>query len=379
MRFYQLLNILAVTVSILATSQKLFALGQILECRDVFSAHGRMEEAASVSDNRRLIAEYAVLHKLPAYSKPTQHGLLPVILINKKNVDGALTLMMGTMGQQFVHQTADPTDHGMLRIREINIDLDTPGQRTFGEINGNGISWKGTAPYLKHRSNYDAYNLFEVVYKPSEYDLDDVMYYQKMRRASIIVAPYTMGGGARPAGDNLVNYGEQCFTFSTGAAARQHAEAIRRQLSTFGVRESDEFLKVPVVAHFIVEARNRLLNAKNDDSLVLNSKLLMTLDSAKLFQLPELTGLPEEKKPTFLNWLVGYDASNRYALVLQRLAVSLNASGPTDVNNPNAVAIFVYDEDTTPENFLSPNYRSAGRFSEWSTLDRQPIDKITAH
>lgn len=149
------------------------------KCGALFSDAQKLElhSAKSTKDLRLAVAQYAVANNLPAYAKPVATGLIPVILIRKKNVDRAAELMRMTFGTQFVHQTGDPTDHGMLRVRDMEIDLDTPGERTFGEINNNGLSWKGVSPYLKHRSDYDTYAFFEIMYKPSEHDLTDIEYY----------------------------------------------------------------------------------------------------------------------------------------------------------------------------------------------------------
>ncbi len=187
-----------------------------------------------------------------------------------------------------------------------------------------------------------------------------------------------MGGGyADRNSKNFLNEGaEQCFTFSTGQSAQYQAAGIHNVLQRYGIGDLQHFMALPDVVQFLEKARLALLAAAPTKATELNESMLGKIESSRFFEIPALAKLAGNDRVVFLNWLVGYDASSKYAKILQNLGITPGASGPGDFVNPNAVAVLVYDEETEKSEFLSNTYSSKGRFSQWTTADAKPIESI---
>jgi len=323
-------------------------------------------------NHRAFITEFAKKNNLPIFIKQNSHGVdVPVILLNKTTAPKLKGLMENSFGTLAALQKDWNNDHGLLRAGKYIIDLDTPGARGFGEIENTGLAWKNIETYMPKRSTGSS-PMVEVTYLLSPEEKSIIEYYQKVRRAALFRVKFTFKGNKTADYPNLLNNGgEHCFIFCKAQAVDSHVYEIKSKLQGLGVKDPDKFLNDEKLIEQIAVVEKFIIDTPADDvrSTMLNNKKILTLFD-DFYPADMKTDL---KKVEFVNWLISYDSSKRYAKVLDTLGVS-GDYGLGDAINTRASAIFIYDEAADPAAFKNATYSNFGKFVSWPTTKQFPAE-----
>lgn len=338
------------------------------------NVEGRINAPPVEKARETLIEQLKNDSKIPSFLKQTRSGDVPVILLNANTYQQLKPVLDNSMGTMIVQQLGYKNDHGLMRVGQNIIDVDTPGARGFGEINRTGLSWKPMESYLKRRLKNESNNYYivEVGYILSPQELADSRFYHLVRRAAIIRVPFTYGGlNVDRNQSNMLSAGEHCFVFCKGGAVSSHVREIERKLKAYGIESVSEFMKRPEVAVFVREARDYMLTLKNFDEQSLNWAVLQKLRSAKIIR-KKFSNFDEHRQDLLLNWIVGYDASLAY----ENLRVSLGMTsdyGFGDMNNTRAAFVLVYGKSTDNKAFETATFESPGVMYSWRNDSQKPI------
>lgn len=210
-------------------------------------------------NSRQVLIDAMIKAKIPGFIKTTPNGDMPVVLVNSNTYKKLSPHMKNSVGILIALQPDHTNDHGLLRVSENIIDVDSPGKRGFGEINKTGLTWKNVASYLKRRHE-NSYVLVEVVYKVTDEELLAMDYYQRVRRAAIIRVPFTYDDVPPEKGlNNLLRSGEHCFVFSKCSAVDSHISEMKQKIETLSNLSTDKVMKDPVVQAFLKDTREKIL------------------------------------------------------------------------------------------------------------------------
>lgn len=334
---------------------------------------------------------------VPIFENHIHGKTIPSILVNNESYVKLESVLKKTLGIVVTHQTGHGNDHGLLRLGDFFIDRDLPGNRARGEINITGIAWAGVNDYVDYAYRKGSnYNRIEVLFDLTEDQYQTAQAYQKMRRAGTVRPDFTYGNDTNPkdANNRLKNGGEICFTFSCGSAANYQVRDMETQLQNLiGTMDLQDLMSQSKVQDFLKHAKNQLLNvnltaadlnpnmfmkttgaidvAQTLDMKVNNSKLdsllnffMKTPGSKEIARILKL----QVTDPNFneiLNWMVGISLTKQYAGLMQALEIS-QSNDFSNVESSKAVAVLIYDANTTSQHFLSTDYSSDGAFSTYT-------------
>ncbi len=321
-----------------------------------------------------LIQQLAENKNVPAFIKHTDTGDIPVILVTANTREILKPILDNSMGTMVVQQVGYQNDHGLMRVKENIMDVDSPGARGFGEINQTGIAWKPMESYLDRRlkSEPTGYNIIEVGYMLSPQEMADVNHYQLVRRAAIIRVPFTFKQtNVDRSKPNTLSAGEHCFIFCKSSAIGSHVQEMQTKLREYGIENTSEFLAKPEVASLIKEARFVLENAKNDER-GLNWAVLHNLRSAREFR-KLFSEVSDYEQNLLINWVVGYDATVAYQKLRSSLGIS-NDGGFSDMRNTKASFVLVYGKTTDAESFKDASFNSPGVFYSWTNNNQKRLN-----
>lgn len=335
---------------------------------------------------RQALVQAAQKSNIPAFLKTTRNGDIPVVLLNHETAPKLKEFLDESIGTQIVLQPDWNNDHGMIRITQQIVDVDTPNARGFGEIHGTGIAWKPLGSYLARR-NGGSQKILEVAYALTPKEREIANYYHRMRRAAVVRVKFTFGGArANDALPNLLqNGGEHCFIFCKGSALDYQISEIRRNIQAAGVANVDEYMRTPEVREFLDSARASILGANPSDARQLHPEMLKRVDiekalnaagkdKRKLFG-PLKNGFKSNAEENqFINWIVGLDASEQYRDLLHGLNVTSDL-GVADMNNARATAVLIYDSPGTSASFVDATYTAKGKFENWRAAGQKPLPK----
>lgn len=338
-------------------------------CRDIF---------ITSLQKRQSIAENLVRSKVASVAKPTSHGAIPVILGNIKNFDALKSLYEKSIGIVVQHQPDYNNDHGMYRLGLNYIDMDSPGYRQRGELYQTGLSWVSMKEYLQYSFGRNGSVRIEVLYKLNDFDYSTAYAYQAMRRAAIVRAPFTFGGG-RPnlkLANMLAQGGENCFSFCGGTSLRSQISEMSAKLGADGYTQLSDLMEDKDVQGYLAEAKKALLTADPNNTYQLNSSIGLNIEVPQaIASQAAYAGGNMMKKAEILNWLIGYKLSTDYNALLTKLGV-FGGNSFEGVNNAEASAVVIYDGSQTTDSFQTKNYLSKGIFSTWTQQDAQPITTV---
>ena len=323
-------------------------------------------------NHRHFIAQFAKKNGIPVFLKQNDHGVdVPVVLLNAQSGPKLKQFLENSFGTQVALQKDWNNDHGLLRAGDYIIDLDSPGARGYGEIEQTGLAWKNVQTYLKKRHAGSSPTL-EVSYLLTPNEKSIIDYYQKVRRAALFRVKFTFGGHHGPDYPNLLKGGgEHCFIFCKAQAVHSHVSEIKSRLSALGVKNPDQFLEDPKAQNAIERVQDFINDTRADDlsSRLLNSKTILAL--FKDLYPESIT--TDSKRLEFINWIVSYDSSKKYAEVLETLGVT-GDYGIDDAINKRASVIFVYDEGADAKAFNNATYKNFGKFVSWPATKQYPVD-----
>lgn len=323
-------------------------------------------------NHRKFIAQFAKKNGIPVFIKQNDRGVeVPVILVNKKTAPKLSGLFENSFGTQVVLQANWNNDHGLLRTGKYIIDLDAPGARGYGEIEQTGLAWKDIDTYLPLKKA-GSYPVLEVTYLTTPNEKSVIDYYQKVRRAALFRVKFSFGGFQGPDYPNMLKGGgEHCFIFCKAGSVSSHVTEIRSRLVNLGLNNPEEFLSNPDVIKKLNTIQS-VLNEVQPQQLhhdILNSDGMLELLNPYYPQ--QIT--TKAQKLEFLNWVVSYDSSKKYASVLRDLGVT-GDYGIRDAINQRASAIFIYDEGADASTFTNATYSNNGKMISWPTTKQYPVD-----
>lgn len=338
-------------------------------CQDIF---------VSSLQKRQSIAQTLVQSQVAAIAKPTEHGAIPVILGNVKNFDSLKSLYEKSIGIIVQHQPDYNNDHGMYRLGLNYIDMDAPGYRQRGELYKTGLSWVSLKEYLQYSYKKSSSVRIEVLYKLNDFDYNTAYAYQAMRRAAIVRAPFTFGGGRTnmKLPNMMAQGGEHCFSFCSGTSLGAQINEMSNQLRTDGFMNVEKLMEDQEVKNYLAQAQSALLQADPNNANQLNANIGINIQvpSAIANNATFING-SGTKKTEILNWIIGYKLSTDYRALLMKLGV-YGGSAFEGIHSAEASAIVIYDGAQTNDSFQTTNYVSKGIFSTWTQKDAQNIKSI---
>ncbi|MBL7689712.1 MAG: hypothetical protein JNJ49_16870 [Bdellovibrionaceae bacterium] len=319
------------------------------------------EDLFTKIDSSRTRPEITLLARqknVPNVILQTQNGPIPVLQFNDRTAPALREILGKSLGTLVQLQPGWRNDHGMLRVFDKVIDVDTPGARGFGELHTTGLAWKTLDTWLPRRRGSEN-TVIEVGYLLSPMDQVTVRYYQTVRRAAIIRVPFTFGGGgAQIASPTRLNDGENCFSFARGSSLSGHIRQMESELRTRTGKSFQELKAVPEVAQFLAKARGEIA-ALSPDSVKLNDRVALEWQEARAL-IGKLGG-----DATLLNWLIGMDATTSYNELFRHLEIS-GESSFSDMNHRQASFVLVYDDIASKEQFEARDFKRSGIFSTWT-------------
>jgi|SRR6185312_2053722 len=353
-----------------------------LACHEVYSADPSAQSKWSIAAVENLIRENK--KEIPAFYKIVGDRKIPVMLLTKNSIKPLEDLIEDTMSHtvmlMYDPETPLHTDHGIFRIGKYMADLDSPGIRGYGEANNNGLSWKQVRPYLDRRvrdeengvtSNFER---FEIVFKITPQQKQDVLFYQLVRRATVFRVPWTFKGPdvIQEGKPNLLNgCGEHCYIFSTGSGARSQISQIRFEIQRMGIPDVDVAMSNPAVQEFVQMAREKILATPyNSETMkwdIVNGKRAMETLAGVL---PE--NLDLEQKRVLANWFVALSATKGYENVQRSLGLN-GGWGLAEIQNPNVVGILVWAPEKKARVFKNATYSSVGIQTTWTKDNQVPF------
>lgn len=321
-----------------------------------------------------LIKQLTTNKQVPAFIKQTANGEIPVILVTANSRPMLKPILDNSMGTMVVQQVGYNNDHGLMRVGQNIMDVDTPGARGFGEINQTGIAWKPVESYLDRRLKNEpsGYNVIEVGYMLSPQEMADVSHYQLVRRAAIIRVPFTFNQAhVDRSQPNTLAAGEHCFIFCKSSAIGSHVQEMQSKLKGYGITNVSEFMLKQEVASLVKEARTSLAQAKTDEN-GLHWAALHGLRSAREFRklFPEIA---DYEQNLLINWVVGYDATVAYQQLRSSLGISSDG-GFSDMRNTKASFVLVYGKSTDANAFANASFESPGVFYSWKNDNQKPLN-----
>ena len=290
-----------------------------------------------------------------------------MILMDRTTAPKLEPFLAQSIGTQIQLQPNWQNDHGSLRVTNHLIDADTPGARSYGELHKTGIAWKPLDSYMVRRQT-GHYVILEVAYRLTPYERSVAEYYQRVRRAAIFRVKFTFGSGrnAEDYVNQLDGGGEHCFLFCKGTQVQTQVREIESKLGQAGVADSNAIFGSPEVQKYLGQVIPKLMAANPDQENSLNASLVLQPEDLAVIAPLKPEGMDIR---LFAEWLVALDASRKYSQLLISLQVT-SSTGMSDMNNPRATAILIYDSDGKNQQFRDATYTSHGIFYNW-TLDGQ--------
>lgn len=354
-----------------------------VSCAEVHSAQTLEQNKWTLNSVEQLIQAHK--KEIPAFYKIVGDKKIPVMLLNRTSMKPLSELIEDTMSHtvmlMYDKENPNHTDHGIFRVGKFMADLDSPGVRGYGEINDNGLSWKQVRPYFDRRvrdedngvtNNFDR---FEIVFKISPQQKQEILFYQMARRATVFRVPWTFHGAdqVQQGKQNLLgnNCGEHCYIFSTGSGVRAQISAIRQEIQNMGIADVDRLMGLPEIQEFIGQAREKLLStAYNAEEMkwdIVNGDqaLVLTQDV-----------LPKEmesaKRKILLNWIVALKASQGYDQVQRSLGLN-GGWGLAEIKNPNVIGVIFWAPGSNAKAFDDATFSSRGVQTNWTADNQVPF------
>ncbi len=371
LRNYGLILFLALTVGSISEAQN--------KCTELFVENGqhRHELVLEIRKNEQIKQNFfnklfvKPSEPIPLFMKPTRTGEIPVILANAQTYAGMKSIYAKSLGIIVQHQPDYKNDHGMFRIGENLIDMDSPGYRARGELNKTGLAWVDVKSYLDYSAFRQGYKRIEVLFQLSPKDYQLAESYQLVRRAAIIRAPFSFNGARTNMNQmNMLRQGgEHCFIFCSGSALGSQIHEIERHLQEAGFDQFKTELQNPEFTRYFSQLEKLLSEAQMNDLVALNPNIsLKAALPQSLKNSVAFNSLDKNRQHEILNWYVGYHYSARYQQLLTYLGVR-GGAGFESYQSPRASAVLVYDSTATQAQFLSKDYSSRGVFSTWTHND----------
>lgn len=311
-------------------------------------------------------------NQIPAVAIPTAKGPIPAILMNAETAPHLTNLLDRSLGTIVNYQPEYNNDHGMIRLFQVLADMDTPGARRAGELHQTGISWTGLNSYLQYAQGRSRVKV-EVVYSLTPEEARAAKTYHLMRRAAIVRVPFTFGGRNRQVGlmNLLERSGEHCFVFCSGSGVSGQIQEIRQVFTKYNLGTIDEVIAREDVKMWIKAVEDKLNQTSASDGHSLNATLPLRVGIPE--SLKEATSqMTPETRAEMLNWLAGYSISQSYLGLTRTLGIQ-GDTAYNGIQNPRAVAVFIYDGVASAEQFMSPEYTALGKFSNWSHQNSKPL------
>ena len=339
-------------------------------------------DVAQISRLRDATAEQLNTAGVPMMVKQTGGGTTPVILVNSGSYKKLAELFQNSLGVWVQLQPDYRNDHGMLRVADKVIDVDSPGARGYGELHETGLSWKSVQPYMARQRDGAAVKI-EVNYVLTKPEMAVAEFYQRIRRSAIFRVPFTFWGGrvdlTKP--NSLQRGGEHCFVFCRGGSLSEQVSAIGTEIQKLNVPNVETYMGQERVKSFLNIVRQRVNDwpvgfdegdvrggafENNALSKMRGEARPILEEFADIFP----AGLPEGKKLEFANWVVSHDAATEYQTLLRNLRVG-GGMGFEGMGTPRATFVLIYDFAPGAEQaFRSGTYTTRGIFSSW-TADGQ--------
>lgn len=342
---------------------------------------GQLPEAARAVANE--MAEAGV----PMMMKTIGGRTIPVVLVNGATVERVKPLLDKSMGVMTQLQPDYNNDHGMMRVADKLMDVDTPGHRGYGEINDTGIAWKEIVGNTKRQQEGDSTRI-EVNFLLSKTEMDIAEFYHRVRRAAIFKVPNTFTQGKfDPASPNAMQQGgEHCFVFCRGTAVASQVSGIDAKIRAAGIADPAKALDSPRVLDFLRAAKNDILSWKTTwgkgdlasynngavNKMSQNGKPLLEA-YADIFP----AGLSPEKRTELANWFIAREAAASYSKLLVTLGVP-GGTGYEGYGSPRASFIVIYDHNReSAANFNNGTFTADAKFGngKWTATTQKAYQK----
>lgn len=314
--------------------------------------------------------------KAPIMMKKVGQSELPVILANAKTYANLKPVLDESFGIIVQLQPNWRNDHGMLRIGENIIDMDSPGYRARGELHKTGIAWVDLKGYLDYSYGRESSVRVEVLFSLASQEHKTVRAYHMMRRSAIIRVPFAFGDAQNDMNQpNLLKgAGENCFSFCQSSYIDYQTREIQNTMSQLGFQNISEMTKAADIQGYLGKIEKLLTETNYADYNVLNPNLSRSIETpTSLSQNPTFINKTNAQKTEVLNWLIGYHFSSKYSQLLKSLDVR-SGNGFESMQSSKATAVLIYDSLVKDQDFLSPNYTARGIFSTWTNVDSRPLE-----
>jgi hypothetical protein len=347
------------------------------KCQDIFvtASEKRLQILESIKQpqSKGFLGDLLGKKSTPAPFIEIKHssGKVPVVLANAETVASLKDTFDHSMGIIVQHQPGYRNDHGMFRLSDNFIDLDSPGYRARGELYQTGISWAPVTEYLNYAYKRAQPVRVEILFKLDEYDLTVAKSYQLMRRSAIVRAPFSFGGAKNNLDQqNMLKYsGENCFSFCQGSYVQSQISEIRTVLMQTGFDKPEAVLENSDFKAELKKIKQTFFSANPNDTKIINPQSLAKFLVPKIISENKLwQNLSDAKKNEALNYFIGMAISIEYKNLLQRLEVR-SGSGFESLSSSEVAAVVIYDSNVTEANFKNKNYTSPGIFTTWTNAD----------
>ena len=359
--------ILATTVSVSSAQNACTEIfGKEKQHRELLILEVRKNETAVQGFLSKVFAKPA--SRTPMFLKKTRSGEIPVLLANAKTYSALKSIFNTSLGIIVQHQPDYQNDHGMYRIGENLIDMDSPGYRARGEINQTGLAWVPVKNYLDYASQKNGYKRIEVLFQLEPVDYQVAQTYQLMRRAAIIRAPFSFNGAKTDLNqmNMLQQGGEHCFTFCSGSSIPSHLREMESNLVRLGFKNYKGDLEQTDFKAYLTEVQKQLAAAQARNVNDLNAKITLKLKLPKVLEDSlEFNQLDQKAQNEVLNWYVGYHFTTKYQELLNYLGIR-GGNGFENFQSPKASAVVIYDGAVSDAEFSTDRYTSRGIFSTWN-------------
>ncbi len=351
-----------------------FAGDGIVDCEAQLLGAPHLVADGDPAEARRAALGSFIQAGVPVFLKTTRAGDVPVVLVNHETAPQLWWFFESSLGTQVQFQVTHTNDHGLVRVADQIIDVDTPGSRGFGEVNATGIAWKPLKTYLPRR-HANSYPIVEVAYALTPAEKRAAQYYQRVRRAAIVRVPFTFGGNRSDLKlpNMLDKTSEHCFVFCKASGLRQQIAQIKAEIEAYGIADAEQFLELPEVQKYLANAQSKIMAADATNPADLMPTVATRSKDLKILK-PVLPAALRKSagRNVFANWLIGLDATSRYYRLMQTLAVS-GDSGAADMNNPRVTAILIYDTIDYAQAFANGTYSKKGSAHSWDRRNQRPV------
>ena len=298
---------------------------------------------------------------------------LPVILMNNESLPKLKPLTSKSIGFQVALQPDWKNDHGLLRLGNIMIDMDTPGARGYGEILDTGLAWKNIYSYLP-RMNEHSNKIVEVTFALSDSEFKTAAIYQKLRRAAIYRVPFTFGGAQNNLNqlNMLRSGGENCFSFCRGASLPSQISEMRTEIQKNTGVSFENLKQIKDVRNFLQSGLDLIYHGDAYEPDQFNNEIALKAPEAHSVQVILKALNAEANALETMNWLLALESSLQYQNLLKQLHVDYGV-GWEGAQSPRATAILIYDPTATTEEFQSPDYVRPGIFNSWRHQGTVPV------